>query len=68
MQDWLLRAGWAFFFADRSFGMIKLDAVESWTRLGSKRIADELDAVAKGDFDFAPLRHLAEPSVSAQDD
>ena len=68
MQDWLLRAGWAFFFADRSFGMIKLEAVESWTRLGSKRIADELDAVAKGDFDFAPLRHLAEPSVSAQDD
>jgi hypothetical protein len=68
MQDWLLRAGWAFFFADRSFGMIKLEAVESWTRLGSKRIADELDAVTKGDFNFAPLRHLAETDQSAQDD
>ena len=68
MQDWLLRAGWAFFFADRSFGMIKLEAVESWTRLGSKRIADELDAVAKGDFDFAPLLQLAETDLSAQDD
>jgi hypothetical protein len=68
MQDWLLRAGWAFFFADRSFGMIKLEAVESWTRLGSKRIADELDAVAKGGFDFAPLVHLAEPNSSVQDD
>jgi hypothetical protein len=68
MQDWLLRAGWAFFFADRSFGMIKLEAVETWTRLGSKRIADELDAVAKGDFDFAPFRHLAETDLSAQDD
>jgi len=68
MQDWLLRAGWAFFFADRSFGMIKLEAVESWTRLGSKRIADELDAVTKGDFNFAPLRHLAETDQSAQED
>ena len=68
MQDWLLRSGWAFFFADRSFGMIKLEAVESWTRLGSKRIADELDAIAKGDFDFAPLLQLAEPDLSAQDD
>jgi hypothetical protein len=68
MQDWLLRAGWAFFFADRSYGMIKLEAVETWTRLGSKRIADELDAVAKGGFDFAPLVHLAEPKSSVQDD
>ncbi len=68
MQDWLLRAGWAFFFADRSYGMIKLEAVESWTRLGSKRIRDELDTVAKGDFDFAPLLQLAETNSSAQDD
>ena len=68
MQDWLLRAGWAFFFADRSFGMIKLEAVETWTRLGSKRIAKELDAVAKDDFDFAPLLKLAEADLSAQHD
>ena len=67
-QDLLLRLGWALFFADRSFGMIKLEAVESWTRLGSKRIAGELDAVAKGDFDFAPLLQLAEADLSAQDD
>jgi hypothetical protein len=68
MQDWLLRAGWAFFFADRSFGMIKLEAVETWTRLGSKRIAKELDDVAKGDFEFGPLLQLAEAHLSAQDD
>jgi hypothetical protein len=68
MQDWLLRAGWVMFFAGSSFGVIKLEAVESWTRLGSKRIADELDDVAKGDFDFAPLLQLAEPDLSAQDD
>jgi len=68
MQDWLLQAGWAFFFADRSFGMIKLEAVETWTRLGSKRIADELSDVAKGEFKFASLVHLAEAEVSAQDD
>jgi hypothetical protein len=68
MQDWLLRAGWAFFFADRSYGMIKLEAVETWTRLGSKRIADELNAVAKGSFDFALLVHLTEHESSVQDD
>ena len=68
MQDWLLQLGWAFFFAGRSYGMIKLVAVDSWTRLGSKRIADELDAVAKGSFDFAPLLKLAEPDLPAQDD
>ena len=68
MQDWLLRAGWALFFAGRSFGMIKLEAVETWTRLGSKRIADELDAVAKDGFDFTPLLQLAEADLSAQDD
>jgi hypothetical protein len=68
MQDWLLRAGWAFFFADRSYGMIKLEAVETWTRLGSKRIAEELNAVAKGGFDFAQLLHLSEHESSIQDD
>ncbi len=68
MQDWLLRVGWAFFFADRSYGMIKLEAVESWTRLGSKRIADELAAVAEGDFDFAVLRYLADTDLPAEDD
>jgi hypothetical protein len=68
MQDWLLRAGWAFFFADRSFGMIKLEAVETWTRLSSKRLAEGLDDVAEGDFKFAPLLQLAEAGLPAQDD
>jgi hypothetical protein len=68
MQDWLLRAGWAFFFADRSYGMIKLESVESWTRLGSKRIGDELDTVAKGDFDFTPLLQFSQVDLMAQDD
>jgi hypothetical protein len=68
MQDWLLQAGWAFFFADRSYGMIKLEAVETWTRLGSKRITDDLKLVAKGEFDFASLRHLADTGLPVQDD
>lgn len=68
LQDALLRAGWALFFADRSYGVVKLSAVDNWTRLGSKRIRDELDAVAKGDFDFKTLLHLAEPDQVVQDD
>ncbi len=68
MQDWLIRAGWAFFFAGSSFGVVKLEAVESWTRLGSKRIAQDLDAVANGEFDFAPLQRLAQAASTTRDD
>ncbi len=49
----------AFFFAGLSFAVIELVAVEIWTRLESKRIADDLAAVAEGKFDFAELLKLA---------
>jgi hypothetical protein len=68
VQDWLLRAGWVMFFTGRSFGIIELDSVESWTRLGSKRISNELAAIAKGEFDFTPLLKLADAEGPAEDD
>ncbi len=64
----MLRAGWALFFADRSYGVVKLDSVEAWTRLGSKRIRDDLERVAAGTFDFAPLAALAARELPPQDD
>jgi hypothetical protein len=42
--------------------------VEAWTRLGSKRIRADLDAVAGGTFDFGPLASLATRQLDAQDD
>jgi hypothetical protein len=68
LQDWMLRAGWALFFADRSYGVIKLEAVEAWTRVGSKRIRDDLARVAQGSFDFAPLASLVRRETSEQED
>jgi hypothetical protein len=68
LQDSLLRMGWALFYADRSYGVISLDAVEAWTRLGSKRIRAHLDAVANGKFDFAPLAGLAVRAQEETDD
>ena len=68
LQDWMFRAGWALFFADRSYGVIKLESVEAWTRLGSKRIRSDLDEVAKGSFDFAPLAASVSLTPPEQDD
>jgi hypothetical protein len=58
VQEWLLIAGWALIFAGTTYAMIKVTAVEGWTRLASKRIAAELEAVKKGKFDFASQQHL----------
>ena len=68
VQDWLLRSGWVLFYADRSFGVIKLEAVQSWTRLGSKRIKADLDAVAEGKFDFGALKELGDAGATPEDD
>lgn len=68
LQDWMLRAGWALFYADRSYAAIKLDVVGGWPRLGSKRIRDDLDSVARGEFDFGSLDGLFKPSEQADED
>jgi hypothetical protein len=68
VQDALLDAGWALFFAGSTFGMIKTGAVESWVRLGSKRIAADLEAVVRGEFDYGSVTGLMAATQSGQDD
>ena len=68
MQEWLLVAGWALIFAGTTYAMIKVTAVEGWTRLASKRIATELESVKKGKFDFASQQHLLTSVDSNGDD
>ncbi len=58
VEEWLLTADWALFFAGSTYAMIKVAAVEGWNRLASKRIKTELDEVARGEFDFTKLHHL----------
>jgi hypothetical protein len=47
--------------------MIKSDTVNGWVRLGSKRIADQLESVKRGTFDFSSLIHLINPSDNEDD-
>lgn len=58
VQEWLYRAGWVLFFAGKTYAVIRLDAVQGWGRVSSKRIADALKAVEKGEFDFDKLESL----------
>ena len=67
VEDWLLEAGWALFFAGSTYAMIKVTSAEGWARLTSKRIEDELEKVSRGNFDFAALRHLLMPELDQND-
>jgi len=53
VQDWLFRAGWALFYAGTTFGIVKTKAVEGWPRVTSKELGNELEKVARGQFDFS---------------
>src|SRR4051812_27066338 len=52
VQEWLSRGGWTLFFAQNTFAAIKTSAVQNWVRVSSKLIADDLDLVERGEFDF----------------
>jgi hypothetical protein len=67
VQEWLFEVGWSLFFTGSTYAMIKSDTVDGWVRLGSKRIAGQLEAVRQGTFDFDSLSHLISPSESADD-
>jgi hypothetical protein len=58
VEEWLLTAGWALVYAGSTFGAVKIEAVENWPRVSSKRIADEIDEVVGGKFKFAGLEHF----------
>jgi hypothetical protein len=48
VQEILLKAGWAFFWAgSTSYGIIRQSAVEGWPRISSKRIREDLDRLAE---------------------
>ena len=58
VQEWLSRGGWSLFFAQNTFAAIKTSAVQNWVRVSSKLIADDLDLVERGEFDFQKYLHL----------
>jgi hypothetical protein len=58
VEEWLLTAGWALVYAGSTFGAVKIETVENWPRVSSKRLADEIDDVVAGKFKFAELEHF----------
>jgi hypothetical protein len=69
VQEWLSRGGWTLFFAQSTFAAIKTSAVQNWVRVSSKRIADDLDLVERGEFEFQNYLHLisSENGVTSND-
>src|SRR5215207_3287383 len=58
VAEWLSGADFTLFFAGTTYAVVKTSVVESWPRVTSKRITDDLRAVAQGTFDFSNLEHL----------
>jgi hypothetical protein len=67
VEDWLLSAGWALFYASGVYGAVKTDAVGNWPTLASSRIASVLDGVALGEFKFAEIEYLLSAGTSTAD-
>ncbi|MCG2628826.1 hypothetical protein L6654_19505 [Bradyrhizobium sp. WYCCWR 13023] len=68
VQEWLARAGWAIFYAGGVYAMVRVDVVENWVRLSSKRLAGELAKVETGNFDFEKFAHLIARDQDDSDD
>lgn len=58
VSAWLAVAGWCFFNAGATYAAVRISAVKNWPRLGTLRIAGELEEVAKGEFLFEGHEHL----------
>jgi hypothetical protein len=58
VQDWLLRSGWVLFFAGTTYAVVKTKVINGWGRISSKRIAKDLNQVARGQFEFEKLEDL----------
>jgi len=58
VQEWLARADWTIFYAGGMYAIVRIDAIENWDRLSSKKLANELRQVANGTFDYERHAHL----------
>jgi hypothetical protein len=58
VQEYLLQAGWALFWAGSSYATIQVSSVEGWARISYNRIPDQLARIKRGRFDFSELEPL----------
>jgi hypothetical protein len=67
VQEWLLTAGWALFYAGPIYGAVKVEAVKNWPSVSAKRIESELVVVASGKYKFKKLELLLADDAGAGD-
>jgi hypothetical protein len=68
VQEFLLAAGWALFCVGPThYAIIKLESVQGWSRISSKRIADELKLVPRGTFPWKKYEDLLIPQDDTED-
>ena len=71
VADWLLMAGWVFFFAGPVYAAVQVSAVQNWPRISTAPINETLKAIAEGKFAFDALEHLLwkpEAKINTGDD
>jgi hypothetical protein len=59
MQEYLLAAGWALFCVGAThYAIIRVESVHGWSRISSRRIADKLKLVQRGEFRWEEYEYL----------
>jgi hypothetical protein len=71
VADWLLIAGWVFFYAGPTYAAVRVGAVKNWPRVSTTKIKPELKKVAEGNYYFderEPLLWKPEDETIGEDD
>jgi hypothetical protein len=67
VHGWLFRIGWVLFFAGTTYAVVRMEVIDGWGRISSKRILSDLEKVGKGNFNYDSLEHLlSEPEESGE--
>jgi hypothetical protein len=66
VEEWFLTAGWALIYAGTTYAAVKIDAVQNWPRVSSKRLAEEIKQVRSGRFNFEDLERLLASDAVAE--
>ena len=60
LEEELLELGWALVQTHNYYGVVRVEAVEKWARIATKRVSDELNNFAKGNLSRQRMRDLEE--------
>jgi hypothetical protein len=68
VQEILIHGGWALFWVGTSYAIVKLDVIDGWPRISSKRLEAEIEEVKRGTYEkFGELEKLLVTEEDAAD-